>query len=57
MLKKSGMLFLMGLVMLAIGITLFFVSSSGKVEWLLATILFYGGCSLAVIGASLHWIR
>ena len=57
MLKTPAMLFLTGLVMLAIGATLFFIPFNSKVEWVLATALFYGGGSLAVIGASILLIR
>lgn len=55
--KLPGMLFLIGLVMLAMGVTLFFISFQSKVVWLLTTVLFYGGGSLAVIGASVHLIK
>ena len=55
--KRLGMLFLIGLVMLAMGVTLFFMPLHSKVAWFLATILFYGGGSLAVIGASVHWLK
>ena len=55
--KPPRTLFLIGLVMLAIGVTLFFMPFSSRVAWLLSTILFYGGGSLALIGASVHLIK
>jgi hypothetical protein len=57
MLKTPAMLLVSGLVMLAIGVTLFFIPFNSKVEWVLATALFYGGGSLAIIGASIQLIR
>ena len=57
MLKTPAMLFLTGLVMLAIGVTLFFIPFESKGEWILATLFFYGGGSLAILGASIQWIR
>ncbi len=55
--KLPRALFLIGLVMLAMGATLFFMPLNSKVAWLLATILFYGGGSLALVGASVHLIK
>ncbi len=55
--KLPRALFLIGLVMLAMGATLFFMPFNSKVAWLLATILFYGGGSLALVGASVHLIK
>ena len=57
MLKKPAMLFLTGLVMLAIGVLLLFIPFNSKAEWVLATALFFGGGSLAFIGASIQLIR
>jgi len=55
--KRLGMLSLIGLVMLAMGVALFVMPFNSKVAWLLATILFYGGGLLAVIGAAVHLIK
>lgn len=57
MLKTPVLLFLTGLVMVVIGVTLFLIPFESKVEWALAALLFFGGGSLAILGASIQWIR
>ncbi len=57
MLKVPGTLCIVGLAMLAMGITLFFIPLDSKVEWAFAVALSLGGASLTVIGASLHVIK
>ena len=57
MLKVPGTLFVAGLAMLAMGITLFCIPINSKVEYAFAIVLSLGGASLTVIGGSIHVIK
>jgi hypothetical protein len=57
MLKLPGILFVVGLSMLALGIILFCLPINSKVEWAFAVLLSCAGGSLTVIGGSMHVIK
>jgi hypothetical protein len=57
MLKLPGTLFLAGLAVLAMGVTLFFIPTDSKLEWIFAVVLSCTGGMLTVIGASIHVIK
>jgi hypothetical protein len=54
MFKRRNTLLLIGVVMVVIGATLFFVPVQSKAVWLLSVISFYLGGSLAFIGATIR---
>ena len=57
MLKVPGALFMVGLAMLAMGVTLFCIPMNSKVEYAFAIVFSLGGASLTVIGGSILVIK
>ena len=54
--KRTDPLFLVGIVMVATAVMLFFIPIENKVEWVLGPALFYIGCSLTFVGAVMHYL-
>ena len=58
MLKRRDALLLIGVVMVAIGGTLFFIPVHNEpfwTEWLLGPLLFYLGGPIVIVGAAIHF--